>query len=131
MQPRWSDSPRCHLHQEQAAIDTCHRCGAFVCLQCVRSAVATVYCGPCLELRPAVPQKVSAHAWGVLALSCLGLVLFPCALAGAFLGWKHLRAVRAGQAPDVERRHALAAVFLGALGFPFSFALDVFVRSRW
>lgn len=102
-----------------------------MCLQCVRSAVATVYCAPCLARRIAAPQKVSARTWGVLALSCIGLVLLPCALAGVSLGWKHLRAIKAGHAPAIERIHALTAVLLGVLGLPVSLVLTLFVRIRW
>lgn len=83
----------CARHPDVAAVDTCQRCGAFVCGECTNIRDEDVYCPGCVPFldRPPSPRAVHALrcalaapilcAIGVLARGLLGQASIALTLA--------------------------------------------------
>ena len=70
---------RCARHPQVPAVETCGRCGTFVCPECIQLTEQTVLCPAC-EAREEGPSRASASAGRILVyLSLAGLVVL--------LGW--------------------------------------------
>jgi hypothetical protein len=56
---------RCAVHPEEAATDTCSRCGTFLCGRCVQPVLGRPYCGACAG-RPEVNylERFRQKLWG-------------------------------------------------------------------
>ncbi len=69
---------RCAQHPEQAAVDVCQRCGAFVCADCTEIRREDVYCSRCAPLMDRPPSKrVRTVFWlGAGWLPLLGVLLW-------------------------------------------------------
>jgi len=113
---------RCAAHPADQAVDTCSRCGNFLCLGCVLKLDGRVYCGECVkrvatEKQPA--SKLSSWALGLSGLGLLAACIAPFAVAsllGLILGIVVLRQVSQGLVASDGRARAIAAVVAGALG---------------
>jgi hypothetical protein len=57
---------RCAKHPAVAAVDTCQRCGAFVCGECTNIRDEDVYCADCVKL---LDRRIPSRAPGALALT--------------------------------------------------------------
>ena len=105
---------RCAVHVEQAAADTCARCGNFVCNACYELEDGHAYCRPCLD-KVGTRGQQSSRATTALVLSLLSLLIycFPLAIPGVIIGHMELTAIRNGEAPMSGRNIALGAVVVG------------------
>jgi hypothetical protein len=101
----------CAVHPQASAIDTCSRCGAYVCEACLELYGEQPFCAACAAkvLRPGVSTR-SAVALG---LGVLGLGFPPLGLLALWLARRELRDIAEGKAPVPSRPFAKAA---GALG---------------
>lgn len=110
-------SASCAVHREAPALDTCSRCGAYVCEACLELYGAQPFCAGCAArvLRPGV----STRATVALGLSGLGLLFPPLGLVGLWLARRELREIAAGGAPLPGRPIARAARALGLVAVAF------------
>ncbi len=64
---------RCSTHPETSAVDTCQRCGRFICGTCANVRKEDVYCTECTPRIEAEPRPTSSWAL-VFALAPIPLV---------------------------------------------------------
>ncbi|QSQ21129.1 hypothetical protein JY651_38960 [Pyxidicoccus parkwayensis] len=121
---------RCQLHAERPALEVCHRCGAFVCFDCLRSVTALVHCEACAARPPAPPRGPPVRVWVALALAWAGAIVLPCALGGLGLAWWELRRIEAGRVPMEGHRLARAALVTALWCLPVSSCLGFFWLVR-
>jgi hypothetical protein len=75
---------RCARHPEAGAVDTCQRCGAFVCGECTQIRDEDVFCPGCLPFLDRPPSRRPMHA---LRCAVAGPVLFGLGvLTGRYTG---------------------------------------------
>jgi hypothetical protein len=67
---------RCPRHQENAAVETCVRCGTFACPECVISRDSESYCPDCARRLPPIGGSWLAIIAGVLSFISLGCAPF-------------------------------------------------------
>ena len=103
---------RCVVHDTEASA-ICARCGAFVCERCHQPRADQLLCLACQERH--ANQPPSREALAALVLSLLGPLGIVPALLGGVLGWRELRRIRAGFAPESGEGYARLAQALGAL----------------
>ncbi len=53
---------RCARHPEAPAVDTCQRCGAFVCGECTQIRDEDVFCPGCIPFLDRPPSARAVHA---------------------------------------------------------------------
>jgi len=68
------DATRCGNHPTEAAVDTCSRCGTFLCSECVDFLGDAVLCAACLE-RVGGNAPPSRRAWATALIGGLGFAL--------------------------------------------------------
>ena len=102
-----SPAAHCARHPQSPAVDTCQRCGAFVCGECTHIRDEDVYCPACVPFLDRPPSARPGHA---LRCAIAAPLLF---VAGAFFGRQlgTLSVVLTLAAPVVA--FVLAAAFLG------------------
>ena len=107
---------RCAVHTDQPAIDTCSRCGNFVCVGCMDVHDYETFCRAC-SARLGYRGQHSSRA--IAALVCGLLPLFICCLPlgipAVILGHMEMAAISAGTAPASGKNLALGGVILGWL----------------
>lgn len=119
---------RCAVHPERDALETCARCGNFMCAVCLSSDAGQLVCTACVQR--AAKQGASRRAVGAAGLSGLALVLVVAGLAvrqpvgcftlplsalGVGAGAIELAAIRSGAAPEGGLRAARLGVWLGVV----------------
>src|SRR5687767_2996682 len=104
----------CAVHVDQPAIDTCTRCGNYVCVGCYESQDGSTYCTSCMD-KVGTKGEQSSRATTAMVLSLLGLLIycFPLAIPGVILGHMELKAIENGEAPASGRNLAKGAIWLG------------------
>ena len=85
-----AEARRCATHPEILAVDTCARCGAFVCGDCLELIREDPYCPSCYG-RGDVTGRASTRARVALALSIAGLLCGPFSVAGLILAARERR----------------------------------------
>lgn len=102
----------CAAHPQQPAVDTCSRCGAFVCGGCQELKDGDSYCTTCHARQ--FGGKASSRAVTALVLAILGLNCFPIfGIPAIILGGQELAAIDRGEAPEKGRSLAKGARILG------------------
>jgi len=105
---------RCAVHVDQPAVDTCTRCGNYVCVGCMEVQNYDTYCGDC-ALRLGYKGQHSQRA--VAALVCgllpLGTCCVPLGIPAVILGHMELAAIADGSAPASGKNLAMGGVILG------------------
>jgi len=105
---------RCAVHVDQPAVDTCGRCGNYVCVSCMEVHNYETYCSECAS-RLGYKGEHSGRA--VAALICGLLPLFICCLPlgvpAVILGHMELNAIDEGTAPASGRNLAMGGVIMG------------------
>ncbi|MBX5480630.1 MAG: hypothetical protein IRZ16_02100 [Myxococcaceae bacterium] len=107
---------RCGTHPEALAIDTCSRCGAFVCERCLVLIGEEAFCASCYARRD-VSGPASLRA--AMALLCAGFGLFfvpPLSLLALLLVWLERRAIARGDAPRTSVAEIRAAKVVAWVG---------------
>ena len=106
---------RCALHPEAQAVESCSRCGAFVCAPCLEFHLdGGVRCQQCMTRdrteKPST-RAVVALVFGILGLQC---GLLP-GVVGLVLGTAELSAIEQGEAPAAGRSLARGGQILGGV----------------
>jgi hypothetical protein len=104
---------RCAVHPQLNAVDTCARCGSYVCNRCLEIEGADAYCTECFEKvstkSPHGGRATAAIVCGILALNgCL-----PLAVVAVILGHMELGAIERGESPASGRNLAKGGMVLG------------------
>jgi len=105
---------RCAVHVDIAAIDTCSRCGNYVCAGCMEIHNYETICGTCAE-RVGAKGEQSSRATTALVFGLLPIMTFclPLGIVAIVLGHMEIAAIDAGEAPASGRNLAKGAVILG------------------
>ena len=105
---------RCAHHVEQPAVDTCSRCGNYVCVTCMEVHSYQTYCGQCAT-RLGYKGQYSTRAVSALVLGLLPVMsgCVPLGIPAIILGHMELNAIKEGTAPASGRNLALGGVILG------------------
>lgn len=104
---------QCSNHAQAVAVDTCGRCGAFVCGDCLELLGDEPYCRSCYA-RKDVTGGGSARAIVALLFSSAGLFCgAPMGIIGLFLAWREGLALERGEAPRGSRPFVKVAKVLG------------------
>lgn len=106
---------RCPRHPEAYAVETCLRCGTFVCGDCLELKPSGAYCEDCARLISR-ENKSSRLAVAAVILGVAGLACAPIGAVGFLLGGIDLARIIAGKAPPGGRKLDLWALALGAAG---------------
>lgn len=94
------------------AVDTCHRCGTFVCEDCLELREGKGYCPDCFTrvlTGPASKRAIAAVVLGIVGLNCA----FLPGIVGLILSYRELAAIDRGEAPDTGRSLARGGRVLG------------------
>lgn len=105
---------RCALHVDQSAVDTCGRCGNYVCVTCMEVHNYETYCGACAS-RLGYKGQYSTRAVSALILGLLPALTAcaPLGIAAIVMGHMELAAIREGTAPASGKNLALGGAILG------------------
>lgn len=104
---------RCANHPEVVAVDTCIRCGAFVCGECLELLGEEPFCPNCFGRRD-VTGGGSTRAVLALLFSSTGLFCgAPFGIVGLVLAWREGKALEQGEAPLGSRSYVKVARVLG------------------
>jgi len=122
----------CAIHAGTQAVDTCARCGNFVCGGCLEVDQGSSYCETCFPMvkpstAPHSTRAVTGLIMGVLAVS--GCV--PLGIVAVVLGHAELAAIDAGEAPIGGRNLAKGAVITGWLGVGLTVLTVIAVVGFW
>lgn len=118
---------RCATHPEVLAVDTCSRCGGFVCEACLVLVEETPYCTGCFARRD-ISGRASARATIALLLSVFGMFcLPPLSVLALVLVFLERRAIAAGRSPRTSLAEIRVAKLLAWVGI--SLALLVIAGS--
>jgi hypothetical protein len=121
----------CAVHPTVSAVDTCERCGAFVCVTCLELLGATVQCPSCFA-RQGGRAKASSRAKAAIALSIIGLNCgFLPGIIALVLAYQELGAIDRGEAPVAGRRMASGARVLGWINVGLILAGVVAGLATW
>ena len=103
----------CSAHSA-VAVDTCERCGIFLCAECINFADTSALCVNCHAMR--VYTKPSGRAVAALLMGIVGLhCLWPLGVLGWVLASQERAAIDAGKAPVAGQSLTTAAKGLGIL----------------
>lgn len=133
-----AETPRCALHPTREALETCARCGNFLCAACLSADAGRMVCTNCVGRSAgggATRRAVTASllSAGALLLSVgtalagvpLGCLTFPLSMLGMGMGVVELRAIAAGHSPEAGRRFAKLGLWLGLLAIAAGIATSV------
>ena len=114
---------RCGSHPDRIAVDTCGRCGVFVCGDCAELLGERTFCRSCFH-RADVSGRASrtsiiAVVLGAISLGC-GL---PASVVALVIVRLERRAVAEGRAAPISSRYLDAAFVLALVGLVFGTAL--------
>lgn len=107
-----ASSALCARHPQTPAVDTCQRCGSFVCGACLELREGKGYCPDCYsraQSGPASTRAIAALVLGIVGLNCG----FLPGIVGLVLSVRELAAIDRGEAPDTGRSLARGARVLG------------------
>jgi hypothetical protein len=116
----------CAVHTDQRAVDTCARCGNYVCIGCYESDESGSYCAPCYA-KVGTRGQQSSRATTALVLALVALLgsCFPLGIPAVILGHMELSAIANGEAPVAGRNLALGAVWIGWISIALSILVVV------
>ena len=113
MSPATSDVMRCGVHADVPAVDTCSRCGSFVCGDCLELIGEEPFCQACYH-RKDVTGRASTRATLALLFGATGLLCgAPFGIIALVLAWRERIAVEQGRSPLSSRTLANVARTLG------------------
>lgn len=130
----------CAVHPDRPAVETCERCGAFACGECVQitdTHPQQTLCAPCHSRYFGANASSRSVTALVLALISINMC-WPLGVAGWILGEQELAAIDRGEAPMKGRNLAVGAKWIGifttvltvlAIGIGVIFVLSE--RRRW
>ena len=105
---------QCAVHVGVPAVDTCSRCGNFVCADCMDVHQWETFCHGCATK---LGHKGAHSPRAVAALVCGLLPLFvfcvPAAIPAVILGHMEIAAIDRGEAPASGRNLAKGGLILG------------------
>ncbi|MCB9597030.1 MAG: DUF4190 domain-containing protein [Sandaracinaceae bacterium] len=103
----------CAAHPSAAAVDTCARCGNYVCSNCMEVEEWDTYCPDCYA-RVGKKAPASSLATTALVLALLSISgCLPLALPAAILGHMELGKIERGESEPGGRNLAQGAVYVG------------------
>ena|SRR5688572_6330180 len=118
----------CAVHPDQRAVDTCTRCGNYVCVGCYESDDTGSYCHDCYaKVGTRGQQSTRATTALVLALVALLGSCFPLGIPAVILGHMELSAIANGESPAAGRNLALGAVWIGWISIALSMLVVIAV----
>lgn len=105
---------RCAVHVDIAAIDTCSRCGNYVCAGCMEVQEYETLCNPC-AYRVGTKGQQSSRATTALVFGILTVSTFclPLGIVAVMLGHMELAAIERGESPASGRNLAKGGMILG------------------
>ena len=105
---------RCAVHVDAPAIDTCSRCGNYVCVGCMEVHEYETLCNPC-AYRVGTKGQQSSRATTALVFGLLPIMTFclPLGIIAVVLGHMELAAIDRGESPASGRNLAKGGVILG------------------
>ena len=105
---------QCAAHPDKSAVQTCERCGAFACAECVHiteTFPTQTLCARCFQQ---YHGKASNRAVTGLVLSIVGFSFcWFLGFAGWWMGQQELEAIERGEAPENGKNLALGAKWIG------------------
>lgn len=128
---------RCALHPDLQAVESCSRCGAFVCAGCLEFHLdGGTRCQNCMNRERT--EKPSGRAIAALVFAILGVQcgLLP-GIIGLVLGTAELSAIERGEAPAAGKSLARGGQILGAISAVLlaltliGVAIFFATRDRW
>lgn len=121
-------APHCALHPEREALETCGRCGNYLCAICISSHAGKIVCVTCADRAGAAQPSRRAATSAVLSLLALVLgaagavtaqplacLSLPLGLLGLGFAVVELNAIRAGASSSKGTRGAQLGLSLGVL----------------
>lgn len=110
-----AEGAKCAAHPHLAAVDTCARCGSYVCSTCMEVEEWDTFCPDCYgkvgKKAPASTAATTALVLAILAMSgCL-----PLAPIGAILGHVEIARIDRGESLPGGRNLAMGAIWVGWL----------------
>lgn len=103
----------CANHPSVHAVETCERCGSFICANCMELEGYDAYCPDCY-LKVGTKAPASAMATTAIVLAILSISgCFPLALPAAIIGHIELNAIERGDSMPGGRNLAKGAVYVG------------------
>jgi hypothetical protein len=101
----------CGTHPAERAVETCSRCGSFICAQCIELDVGEVFCPACHSRQ--FGGKASGRAVTALVLAIVGMNLPFLGVPAIVLAHQELSTIARGEAPAKGRPLARGAQILG------------------
>jgi hypothetical protein len=105
----------CAVHPERPAVETCERCGAFACHECVQftdTHPQQTLCAPCHQRYFGASASSRSVTALVLALISINMC-WPLGIVGWVLGEQEIAAIDRGEAPMKGRNLAVGAKWVG------------------
>ena len=108
-----AEGARCASHPSSDAVDTCARCGSYVCAGCMEIEKWDTYCADCYA-RVGTKSPASTRATSALVLALIAVSgCVPLALPALVLGHLELSAIDRGESMPGGRNLAQGAVWVG------------------
>lgn len=127
----------CALHPDVQAVESCSRCGAFVCASCLEYHLdGGARCQGCMNRERT--ERPSGRAVAALVFAILGIQcgLLP-GIIGLVLGTAELSAIERGEAPAAGKAIARGGQIIGAISAVLlaltiiGVAIFFATRDRW
>ncbi len=120
---------KCAAHPAREAVDTCTRCGSYVCSGCMEVEGYDTYCPDCYA-RVGKGAPASSAATTALVLSLLAISgCLPLAPIGAILGHVEIGKIDRGESEPGGRNLAMGAIYVGWAVTALSALLVVFFMA--
>lgn len=106
----------CAVHPERPAVETCERCGAFACAECVQftdTHPQQTLCGPCHQKYFGAQASSKSVTALVLAIVGLNFCCTPLGIVGWVMAEQEIAAIDRGEAPMKGRNLAVGAKWVG------------------
>lgn len=130
----------CSEHTRAPALETCARCGRFICADCTARRQGSAYCVECvnrLQLPEDGPvssgpeENASILSFYAALLGGLSFCIPMLGLVAVSLGAWELARIRSGSAPVGGRLMARAAIVLGSLSVAAALLVISFAFDLW
>ena len=103
----------CAIHPSVDAVETCERCGSYICANCMELEGYDAYCPECFQ-KVGTKAPASAMATTAIVLAILAISgCFPLALPAAIIGHIEMNAIERGDSLPGGRNLAKGAIYVG------------------
>ena len=124
-----AEGAKCAAHPLREAVDTCARCGSYVCSGCMEVEEWDTFCPDCYarvgKKAPASSMATTALVLAILAMSGC----FPLAPIGTILGHVELAKIERGESLPGGRNLAKGAIWVGWLTTAGTALIVIFIMA--